>query len=114
MNKYVKLIIPLEIQHGKNESGNTVVDTSSATDGCTRDFDQCDQMILQFTSVYQCYTATLHASLSRADCVMSRITNSKDPSSDDGEGEESVQGVLAQRLLLPASSGLSLVITGIL
>lgn len=69
-------------------------------------------MILQFTSVCQCYTATLHASLSRADCVMSRITNSKDPSSEDGEGEESVQGVVAQQLLLPASNGLSLVITG--
>lgn len=43
---------------------------------------------------------------------MSRITNSKDPSSEDGEGEESVQGVVAQQLLLPASNGLSLVITG--
>lgn len=55
----------------------------------------------------------LHAFLSRAFCVMSRIPDSKDTSGDDGEGEESVQGVFAQQILLPPRNVLSLPFTGV-
>lgn len=44
----------------------------------------------------------LCASLGRTGGVMSRVTNSEDASSEDGEGKEPVQGVVAQRLFLPA------------
>lgn len=37
---------------------------------------------------------------------MSRVPDSKDASGDDGEGEESVQGVETQGTLLPFSDGL--------
>lgn len=48
--------------------------------------------------------------LSRAFCVKSRITKSEDTSGEDGEGEESVQGVTAQQRLLVALDGASIFI----
>lgn len=46
--------------------------------------------------------------------MMSWITDGKDTSSEDGKGEESVQGVVAQQLPLPVINGFSLVISGML
>lgn len=88
------------------ESANTVVDTSPASEGCTRDFDQCDQTedactILSCMSANTSALHALHALLSRACCVMSRIAHSKDTSGEDGEGEESVHDVFAPQRLLP-------------
>lgn len=107
--------------HWKYIMGGTRVEilfgeASSAAEGCMRDFDQCDQTKngLQLTAPCHCCTEAfhaLHAFLRRDDGVVSRIANSKDPSGEDGEGEESVQGVVAQELLLPASDGLSLIFT---
>lgn len=47
---------------------------------------------------------SLHSFLSRELFVMSRITHSKDTSSDDGEGKESFHGVGAQWAHLPFRS----------
>lgn len=42
---------------------------------------------------------------------MSRVTDGEHTSGEDGEGEESVHGVVAQQSLLPVKDGLSLFFT---
>lgn len=69
-------------------------------------------VLVQFTAAYQRTFNALHALMSGA-CVMSRITNSKDSSGEDGEGVEPVHGVVAQQSLLPLSNGLSIFFTDV-